>query len=160
MRLLILGGAGMVGIQVAREAVTGLAATEIVISALTRREVDEAVSVLETEASEKRWDVKFTSAPGDIFLPEALQGIGRDDLIRDRASFDAHRGPRFESRDLWPQPDVPGSRGSRRRGSPERVHRRSARESVAAETHSRNGRRLAPEVALREHQALHHHEHS
>lgn len=102
MRLLILGGAGMVGIQVAREAVTGLAATEIVISALTQREVDEAVSVLETEANQKGWDVKFTSAPGDIFLPEALQGVGRDDLIRNRASFDALFESIFEPlSDAW-----------------------------------------------------------
>lgn len=82
--ILILGGAGMVGQQVAREAIHELRPSRIVISALTKRETDEALEVLRRESAE----VEFVAAPGDIFLPEKLQGIGRAELIAERAHFD------------------------------------------------------------------------
>jgi hypothetical protein len=83
--LLILGGAGMVGEQVAREAIRELQPKRIVISALTKREVDDAIATLKAEAK----DVEFVAAPGDIFLPQALQGIDRAELIANRKHFDA-----------------------------------------------------------------------
>lgn len=83
--LLILGGAGMVGEQVAREAVRELHPKRIVISALTQREVDGAVNALRADIK----DVEFVGAAGDIFLPQALQGIDRAQLIANREHFDA-----------------------------------------------------------------------
>jgi hypothetical protein len=82
--ILILGGAGMVGLQVAREAVRELHPARIVISALTQREVDEAIGNLRAETN----DVEFVGAAGDIFLPQSLQGIDRAELIADRGHFD------------------------------------------------------------------------
>ncbi len=83
--ILILGGAGMVGLQVAREAIRELHPRRIVISALTQRETDEAVGILGSEAPQ----VDLVAAPGDIFLPQRLQGIDRAELIADRHHFDA-----------------------------------------------------------------------
>jgi len=82
--LLILGGAGMVGLQVAREAIRELKPKRIVISALTQREVDEALAILRAETH----DVEFAGAAGDIFLPQSLQGIDRAELIANRKHFD------------------------------------------------------------------------
>ena len=83
--ILILGGAGMVGLQVAREAVRELHPARIVISALTQNEVDEAIAVLRNETR----DVEFVPAAGDIFLPQSLQGIDRAELIANRKHYDA-----------------------------------------------------------------------
>ena len=74
--ILILGGAGMVGLQVGREACRELKPARIVISALTAREVDEAVAILRAET-----DVKIAGAPGDIFIPHTLQGNDRGAII-------------------------------------------------------------------------------
>src|SRR5438552_18225611 len=82
--ILILGGAGMVGLQVAREAVRELHPARIVISALTQNEVDEAITVLRNETR----DVDFVPAAGDIFLPQSLQGIDRAELIANIKLFD------------------------------------------------------------------------
>src|SRR5205809_5320363 len=82
--LLILGGAGMVGLQVAREAIRELKPKRIVISSLTQREVDEALAILRAETH----DVEFVGAAGDIFLPQSLQGIDRAELIANRKHFD------------------------------------------------------------------------
>lgn len=87
-RILILGGAGMVGLQVAREAARELQPSEIVISALTGREVNEALETLRREAAEQKWPFALTGAPGDIFLPESLQGTPRPQLVQDRKLFD------------------------------------------------------------------------
>ncbi|MGZ5446117.1 MAG: hypothetical protein ACXW5J_31485, partial [Thermoanaerobaculia bacterium] len=83
--VLILGGAGMVGMQVAREAVRELDPARIVISALTKREVDEAIAELSKETA----GIELIGAPGDIFIPQSLQGRDRADLINERESFDA-----------------------------------------------------------------------
>ncbi len=87
-RILILGGGGMVGIQVAREAARELRPSQIIISALTAPEVDEAVSLLRDEAKKEKWDVEIVAAPGDIFLASDLQGKPRGELVRDPALFD------------------------------------------------------------------------
>src|SRR5207253_1207482 len=81
--ILILGGAGMVGLQVAREAVRELHPARIVISALTQREIDEALVLLRGETR----DVEFVGAAGNIFLPASLQGIDRAELIANRKHF-------------------------------------------------------------------------
>jgi hypothetical protein len=95
--ILILGGAGMVGLQVAREAVRELHPARIVISALTQAEVDEAIASLRSETA----DVEFVGAPGDIFLPQSLQGIDRADLIADRRHFDALFAETYEDSELF-----------------------------------------------------------
>jgi hypothetical protein len=95
--ILILGGAGMVGEQVAREAIRELYPKRIVISALTQREVDDAIATLKPEAK----DVDFVAAPGDIFLPESLQGIDRAELIAKREHFDALFGQSVEGSALF-----------------------------------------------------------
>lgn len=87
-RVLILGGAGMVGLQVAREVARELAPDEIIISALTAAEVDEAISMLSSEAADAAWQTRFVPAPGDIFLPHSLQGRSRAEMVSNRELFD------------------------------------------------------------------------
>lgn len=87
-RLLILGGGGMVGLQVAREAARELRPAEIILSGLTDAEVSEAVTTLAAEGAQHGWNVRFSGAPGDIFLPVSLQGKARQELIADSALFD------------------------------------------------------------------------
>jgi hypothetical protein len=77
--MLILGGAGMVGVQVAREAARELSPGTIIISALTQGEVDEAVEMLRAEVGGAR----LIGAAGDIFVPEALQGKDRARIVAD-----------------------------------------------------------------------------
>ena len=75
--ILILGGAGMVGVQVAREAIRVLRPGTIVLSALTQREVDEALETLKNDAG----GAKLVGAAGDIFVPESLQGLDRARIV-------------------------------------------------------------------------------
>ncbi len=75
--VLILGGAGMVGVQVAREAARELSPGTIIISSLTQREVDEAVELLRGEVG----DARLLGAAGDIFVPQALQGMDRSRIV-------------------------------------------------------------------------------
>ena len=82
--ILILGGAGMVGEQVAREAARELQPARIVICALTQREVDDAVALLKPEMP----GIELVPAAADIFLPQSLQGRDRGELVADRATFD------------------------------------------------------------------------
>lgn len=82
--MLILGGAGMVGVQVAREAARELRPSRIVIAALTRGEVDDAVQALRAEID----DVEFVGAPGNIFLPQSLQGVDRGTILSSREHYD------------------------------------------------------------------------
>ena len=100
--ILILGGGGMVGLQVAREAARELRPKRIIISALTQREVDEAVTLLSRETK----GIEYVGAAADIFLPESLQGKDRASIIANREDFDAlfaesfspdadHRGSAF-----------------------------------------------------------------
>jgi hypothetical protein len=83
--VLILGGAGMVGLQVAREAARELRPKRIVIASLREDEVTEAIAFLKNEIGD---DVELTGAWGDIFIPESLQGRRRDDIVSDPAAYD------------------------------------------------------------------------
>lgn len=96
--ILILGGAGMVGVQVAREASRELHPRRIIIASLTEREVSEAVDALKAEIS----DVEFIGAPGNIFLPQSLQGVDRNKILSDRKSYDTLFAEIF-SRDADPK---------------------------------------------------------
>ncbi len=83
-RILILGGGGMVGLQVAREAARELQPSLIVLSALTQPEVDAAIAVLKSETK----GIDLVGVSGDIFIPESLQGKNRAELIGNRKWFD------------------------------------------------------------------------
>ncbi len=83
--ILILGGGGMVGVQVAREAARELQPSRIVISALTQAEVDSATEVLSKETT----SIDLVGVAGDIFIPEKLQGKSRASLIGNQEDFDA-----------------------------------------------------------------------
>jgi hypothetical protein len=74
----------MVGLQVAREAARELRPKRIVVSALTRREVDEAVAILSKETG----GVEFVGEAADIFLPQSLQGKDRASIIASREDFE------------------------------------------------------------------------
>ena len=77
----------MVGEQVAREAIRELQPKRIVISALTQREVDDAITSLRSTA--EGGGATLVGAAGDIFLPQKLQGVERAELIANRQHFDA-----------------------------------------------------------------------
>jgi len=74
----------MVGLQVAREAARELKPARIIISALTQREVDEAIAILSSETE----GIEYAGAAADIFLPQSLQGKDRAELISNRDYFD------------------------------------------------------------------------
>ena len=82
---LILGGGGMVGLQVARRICKYQHPEKIVIISLYQEEVREAVSALEKEYS----DVNFAGFWGDVFvraefnIRDRQQRLRRADLIRD-----------------------------------------------------------------------------
>jgi hypothetical protein len=82
--ILILGGGGMVGLQVAREAARELQPSRIIISALTEAEVDAAIAILSRETK----GIELVGVSGDIFIPESLQGKNRAELIANRKYFD------------------------------------------------------------------------
>lgn len=74
----------MVGEQVAREAVRQLRPSRIVIAALTEREVDDAIANLKNDLP----DVELVPAPGNIFVPQSLQGVARGDILSNRKFYD------------------------------------------------------------------------
>ncbi len=80
--ILILGGAGLVGMAVARKLLE-LGPARVVLGGLTRREAEEAIAALEEDnpggsALEAVW--------GDIFLPAALKDRRRRDVLGDPAA--------------------------------------------------------------------------
>ncbi len=81
--ILILGGAGMVGLQVAREAARELSPKTIVIASLREEEVRDAIAFLTPEI-----DAKLVGEWGDIFHPEAFKNRRRADIVADRDAYD------------------------------------------------------------------------
>ena len=86
--LLILGGAGMVGMQVAREAARELKPSRIIIASLRQNEVDDVVALLREEVKGVEFPIEFIGAAGDIFLPQSLQGIDRRDILANSDTYD------------------------------------------------------------------------
>lgn len=76
--ILLLGGAGLVGTQVAREAARRLSPKKIIIASLYQREVREALTLLEKEFPKIAW-VGFW---GDVFVRSALSGAKRRELLQ------------------------------------------------------------------------------
>src|SRR3954454_2094883 len=81
--ILILGGAGMVGLQVAREAARELSPKKIVIASLREEEVRDAIAFLEPEVG-----AELVGEWGDIFQPETFKHRRRADLVADREAYD------------------------------------------------------------------------
>lgn len=90
---LVLGGAGMVGLEVARQVARDLAPSRIVIAALTRAEVDDGVERLSAEFP----GVDMVGEAGDVFLPTEWAQHRRSDVLEDaagrRAVMDDLLGP-------------------------------------------------------------------
>jgi len=82
--ILILGGAGMVGLQVTREAARELRPKKIVIASLREEEVREAIAFLAPEIGAER----LVGEWGDIFHPEKFKNRRRADLVADRDAYD------------------------------------------------------------------------
>ena len=75
---LILGGAGLVGLQVCRHIVRRLEPTRIVVASLFRHEAEDAVAKLEDEFGSK---VAFVPAFGNLFVPADLAQTPRSELL-------------------------------------------------------------------------------
>jgi NAD(P)-dependent dehydrogenase (short-subunit alcohol dehydrogenase family) len=82
--VLILGGSGLVGMAVARELMPHAPAS-LIISGLTRAEVDGAVAELEADPA-RRPETRLETAWGDLFLPDSLRERARPDVMRDGAA--------------------------------------------------------------------------
>ena len=83
---LILGGAGLVGLQVCRHIVRRLEPTRIIVASLFEHEAEAAVSRLEAEFGNK---VAFVPASGNLFVPSDLAKKSRAELRGSRASSSA-----------------------------------------------------------------------
>jgi hypothetical protein len=81
---LLLGGAGLVGLQVARAIAREMDAEKIVIASLYQREVREALRLLKKEYGEIEW----VGAWGDVFVRAEFQHARRSDLMASKARRD------------------------------------------------------------------------
>lgn len=79
---LVLGGAGLVGLQVCRQIARDLGAQRVVVASLLESEARQAVSVLEREFSH----VTFVPEWGDVFVPTALSHRPRREILADPAT--------------------------------------------------------------------------
>ena len=79
---LILGGAGLVGLQVCRHIVQRLDARRVVVASLTEAEAVEACRVLEAEFGDRP---AFVPAWGNLFVPSDLATTPRDRVLSDPA---------------------------------------------------------------------------
>jgi hypothetical protein len=75
---LILGGAGLVGLQVCRHIVRRLEPTRIIVASLFEHEAEEAVAKLEAEFGNK---VAFVPTSGNLFVPSDLAKTSRSELL-------------------------------------------------------------------------------
>ena len=80
---LVLGGAGMVGFQVAHQIAVDLHPERIVIASLSEREVARAVEGLQALAP---GGVEIVGEWGDVFVREEFSRMGRKALIEDHSS--------------------------------------------------------------------------
>jgi hypothetical protein len=75
----------MVGIQVVRESIRELKPSKIVIASLREEEVRDAIEFLSSETE----GVELVGTAGDIFIPQALQGRPRSEVVKDPEAYDA-----------------------------------------------------------------------
>jgi hypothetical protein len=83
--VLILGGGGMVGVQVAREVARELSPKRIVIAAVSEAEVTSALEFLRDQLGD---DIDIVGEWGNIFVPEELKGIDRVSVVENREYYD------------------------------------------------------------------------
>ena len=77
---LILGGAGLVGLQVCRHIMMSMQPRRIVVASLFEHEAQTACEALRTEFGDS---VAFVPEWGNLFVPSVLSGVSRGDLIQD-----------------------------------------------------------------------------
>lgn len=82
---LLLGGAGLVGLQVARAVAREITPQRVIIASLYQREVREALALLKKECA----DVEWLGVWGDVFLRADFQHERRADLLASKAHRDA-----------------------------------------------------------------------
>ena len=80
---LILGGAGLVGLQVCRRIALELKPKRIVVAALTEPEANAGVATLRDEFGEQ---VHFAAAFGNLFVPSDLAQAPRPQMLADRGN--------------------------------------------------------------------------
>jgi NAD(P)-dependent dehydrogenase (short-subunit alcohol dehydrogenase family) len=83
-KVLVLGGAGLVGLAVARR-ILEEEPRRLVVTSLRRREAEDAVAELESERG-SREGTEITAAWGDIFVPAAMKDRGRAEVLADGAA--------------------------------------------------------------------------
>jgi len=83
--VLILGGGGMVGVQVAREVARELSPKRIVIAAVSEAEVKSALAFLRDQLGD---GIDIVGEWGNIFVPEELKGLDRVSLVENREYYD------------------------------------------------------------------------
>lgn len=83
--VLILGGGGMVGVQVAREVARELSPERIVIAAVREDEVNSALAFLRGQLGQ---GIELVGEWGNIFVPEELKTVGRDAVVENREYYD------------------------------------------------------------------------
>jgi len=81
---LVLGGAGLVGLQVCRRLATEMSPRHIVVASLFEGEAREAVDKLSREFADT--DVRFVPSWGNLFVPTELSEAPRTQLWSDRAT--------------------------------------------------------------------------
>ncbi len=82
--ILLLGGAGLVGLQVAREAALRLHPQRIIIASLYQREVREALTPLKKEHPEVEW----IGVWGDVFVRADFSRAKRGELLQSQRRRD------------------------------------------------------------------------
>lgn len=79
---LILGGAGLVGLQVCRHIMMSMQPRRIVVASLFEHEAQQACETLRAEFGDA---VAFVPEWGNLFVPSSLSGVSRGNLIQDPA---------------------------------------------------------------------------
>ena len=77
---LILGGAGLVGVQVCRHIIFNLQPKRIVVASLFKHEAEAACMVLEKEFGD---GVAFVPEYGNIFVPTQFSSLSRSELLKE-----------------------------------------------------------------------------
>ena len=83
--VLILGGGGMVGVQVAREVARELSPQRIVIAAVSEAEVKSALEFLRDQLGD---GIELAGEWGNVFVPEELKNVDRVSIVENREHYD------------------------------------------------------------------------
>ena len=78
-RILVLGGAGLVGMAICRRLLTERP-DELIVASLTEKEAESACDIL---GAEGEWESLLTPVGGNIFLRDSLQSHSREQLLGD-----------------------------------------------------------------------------